>query len=510
METDLTLKNNNSVSFFRPSSLPAFFIIFALLSPFFFFLFLLKDLEWSFDFDFLAVVGLTCFQAGLSAFLSLALALFSSLGLLAFARKKYYFLLEALILIPAFMPSLILALSLVFLIELFSAFPFGLSVLILAQVLTYTGLCSVALTRSLLKQSSLLSEWAYLHQAGRFLFFKILIQTLLKKDIQILFVLIFTSLFTSLSLPLLLGGSSFYSLEFFIYEKLKEPQLWSQALPLILLQSFFVFFLCWKIFSQYAFSEEKAPLRSIYLLQKPLFIVIPLIALFFSIGGLFFLFDSSAFIKLKSIQNLVLKASFNSFILSLGVGFLTLLFLIGLCFSYQHKRVRRFIASFTPPGVSFIGFAFLILPFYSELAVLIKWILGLTLLLFPWIFRFRGERSLESLSSQVETAQFLGANESLIFKKILWPSNRSVFFLCAGVASFWACADFSYSLIVSSGHWSLSLLLYDLFSSYRLNESLLLAWLLLLLSSLSFLFWLGLDQFLLRIKTKRLSKGMVV
>ena len=480
--------------FFRLSSLPAFFIIFALLSPFLSFLFLFQDLSWKLDFDFPAVVGMTFFQAGLSAFLVLVFALLGSLGLLAFAGKKYYFLLEALVLIPALIPALILALSLVSLIEQFSVFPFGLSSLIFAQVLTYTGLCSAAVTRSLLRQASFLSEWAYLHQADSLLFFKVLIKTVLRKDIQTLFILVFTSLWTSLSLPLLLGGSSFYSLEFFIYEKLKDPQLWPQALFLILLQSAFIFFICWRVFSQHSLSEEKINFRPIYLLQKRFFISIPLMALFFSVGGLFFLFDSSAFLKLKEIQTLILKAGFHSLILSLLVGALTLVFLIGLCFSYQNKKSRKFIASFTPPGVSFIGFAFLILPFYNETAVLIKWILGLTLLLFPWVFRFRGERSLENLSSQVETARFLGADESLIFKKILWPSNRSLFFLCAGTASFWACADFSYSLIVSSGHWSLSLLLYDLFSSYRLNEALLLAWLLLALSLFSFLFWTAIDR----------------
>lgn len=481
----------------RPSSFPAFLIIFALLSPYLFYIksfFLFEDFKGSIDFDFLTVTGLTFFQAGLSAFLALTFALLSSLGLLAFARKKYYFLLEALILIPALMPALILALSLVYLIEQISAFPFGLSALIFAQVLTYTGICSVAFARSLLRQSPLLSEWAYLHKAGRWLFFKSLIKTLLKKDLQTLFILIFTSLWTSLSLPLLLGGSSSYSLEFFIYEKLKEPQLWPQALLLILLQSAFVFFLCWKVFSQYSLSEEKFSPRPVYLLPKAFFIVIPLVALFFSIGGLFFLFDGSAFVKLQALQPLILKAGLNSLFLSLSVGALTLLFLIGLCFSYQNKKARRFIASFTPPGVSFIGFAFLILPFYSETAVFIKWVLGLVLLLFPWIFRFRGERSLENLSLQVETARFLGAPAGLLFKKILWPSNHSLFFLSAGIASFWACADFSYSLIVSSGHWNLSLLLYDLFSSYRFNEALWLAWLLLILSSLSFLFWFGLDR----------------
>ena len=493
MAKDFVLKKLFLNSWPSSSSLPIFFIIFALLSPFVFFLFLFQGFDWKLDFDFLTVIGLSLFQATVSSLLALALALLGSLGLLAFSNKKYYFLLEALILIPALMPSLILALSLLSLAELFSIFPFGLSQLIFAQVITYTGLCAVALSRSLLRQSFFLSEWAYLHQVSFFLFFKTLIKTLLVKDIQTLFILIFTSLFTSLSLPLLLAGSSFYSLEFFIYEKLKEPQLWSQALPLILLQSSFVFFICWKVFSQHFLPEEKISFRPVYLLPKSFFISIPLIAVFVSLGALFLLFESSAFLKLKDLQALIVTASVNSLILSLSVGALTLLFLVGICFSYQYKKARRFIASFTPPGVSFMGFAFLLLPFYNETAVLIKWTLGLSLLLFPWVFRFRGERALESLSSQVETAQFLGANETLIFKKILWPSHRSLFFLCAGITSFWACADFSYSLIVSSGHWNLSLLLYDLLSSYRLNEALLLAVLLLLLSSFSFLFWRVLD-----------------
>ena len=282
MEKIFVLKKlSHQTLFFRPSTLPVYLIIFLLLSPFCFFLFLLGGWEWSVDFDFLAVIGLTIFQAGLSAFLALALALPGSLGLLAFSKKKYYFLLEALILIPALIPSLILALSLLSIAEVFSIFPFGLSQLIFAQVITYTGLCTVALSRSLLRQSPLLSEWAYLHKASSFLFFKTLIKTLLLKDIQTLFVLIFTSFFTSLSLPLLLAGSSFYSLEFFIYEKLKEPQLWAQALPLILLQSSFVCFICWKAFSQHFLPEEKINFRSVYLLQKGFFISLPLMALFF-------------------------------------------------------------------------------------------------------------------------------------------------------------------------------------------------------------------------------------
>ena len=472
-------------------SLPAWLICLSLALPFLFFFVKLKSFPWLSDFKFLLIFFMTVFQAGVSAVLSLALAVLASRGLLSLANKKYYFFIEALVLLPCLVPPLILALSLVHWVELAAVFPFGLTALIVSQTLTYTGLCSVAITRVLLKHGSFLSEWAYIHKVQPFQFFKALIKTVLLKDIKILFILVFTSAFTSLSLPLLVGGSSSFSLEFFIFENLKNPSLWPQALALILFQSFFILFICWRAFSQVAEYEKNLSYRRIYFLPKISFLIIPFSAVVLAVGGLFFISDKLVFKKLLSLSSLILSASLSSMLLSLGAGGLTLLLLVALCFSYQNVKARKWIASFTPPGVSFMGLAFLILPFYSQPAVLVKWILGLTLLLFPWLYRFRGERALERMSFQVETARFLGAGWGLIFKKILWPNNRSVFFLCAGLSSFWACGDFAYSLIVSSGHWSLSLIVYDLFSSYRLEEAVLLSWLLLAVSFFVFLFWMS-------------------
>ena len=476
-------------------ALPAYGLILALLFPFGFFVFqaffLLEGspLKALWNFVFVKVFFMTLFQAGLSTVLSLFFGLVGSLGLLSLSKKKYYVWIESLIILPALMPPLFLALSLVQILNQINFFPFGLHILIFAQVLTYIGITSVAFARILLTQAGSLSEWAYLHKVSGFSFFKVLTETVLLKDIKWLFVLVFSSIWTSLSLPLLLGGSSFFSMEFFIYEKLKDSDLWSQALSLILFQSGFIFLICWKVFSSRTALTKQISSKKIHLLERPVFLISPLLAVLISTIGLFFLSDLSALQKLLSIQDVIVQALFHSLLLSLGTGALVLLLLAGLCFSYQNKKARKFIASWQAPGASFVGFAFLMLPFYSQTAILLKWVLGLTLLLFPWIYRFRGESALEKMNLQVETARFLGAEESLIFKKILWPSNRSLFFLCAGIASFWACGNFSYSLIVSSGHWNLSLLVYDLFSSYHLDSALLLSWLLLIVSLLVFLFW---------------------
>lgn len=472
-------------------SLPAGLICLLLVFPFILFSFRLGSLAWPKGDSFLYVFFMTLFQAGVSTVLSVFFGLLGSRGLLCLMKKKYYFLIEGFILLPCLIPPLLLVLSVLHLVEKIIPFPFSLSTLIFTQTLTYTGLCTAAFSRSLLKQSSNLSEWAYLQGSSSWLFLKILLQSFLLKDIKTLLALVFASSFTSLSLPLLAGGNPFFSLEFFIYEKLKQPDMWPQALSLIIFQSVFVFIICLKAFSGKSPSDLRFSLKKIYLLPKTGFLLIPFSAVFFSLGGLFFISDLKAFSKLPSLVPILFTASRNSLILSLCVGVLTLLCLVLVSLSFQNVKARKFIVSFMPPGVSFMGFAFLLWPAYGETAILLKWVFGLSLLLFPLIYRFQGEKTLNQLSEQVETARLLGADWALIFRKILWPQSRGAFFLCAGLASFWACGDFAYSLIVSSGHWNLSLLIYDVFSSYRLDEAVLLSWLLLGLSFFVLLFWLG-------------------
>ena len=490
MEKKLILKLK---TFFEKNlfSFPAYLICIFLLFPFFVFSFHLKSLDWPRETSFFSIFFMTLVQAGLSAFLSLILGLLGSRGLLSIAHKKGYFILEGLVLLPCLIPPLLLVLSLLNWIEHIIPFPFGFSMLIFSQTLVYTGLCAVAFTRIFLKEVSFLSEWAYLQGSSSWLFLKTLVKTVLKKDLKILFVLIFVSCFTSLSMPLLTAGGSFFSLEFFIYEKLKDPQLWPQALSLVFFQSLFVFYICWKVFSTHLPSDLQFSFKKVYLLPHYFFFLIPFGAVVLSLGGLLFISDWSVFLRIFSFKSILFSASLNSLILSFGVGALTLFSLFCMSFSFQNRKARKFVVSFMPPGFSFVGFAFLLWPFYGKGIVLIKWIFGLSLLFFPWVYRFRGERALEQLSDQVETARFLGASWWLVFRQILWPQSRGVFFLCAGLSSFWACGDFAYSLIVSGGHWNLSLLIYDFFSSYRFDEAILLSWLLLFLSFFVLLFWLG-------------------
>ena len=287
---------------------------------------------------------------------------------------------------------------------------------------------------------------------------------------------------------MLIAGGPHISLEFFIYEKLKNPLLWPQALALILIQMVFVFAVClWGFAFKQKFFQKNKDRQLIHLLPAKQFVLIPLIPVALYLMGLILSFSYEGLRKLFDIGGFLLSAVWSSFIVGMGVGFVTVMALCLMALSFQNYKARTFTLAYLNPGTTLTGFAFLIVSL--SIGVYFDWICGLSLLLFPLIYRFQGENLLARLEGQVETARLFGASPGLIFRDILWPQCFKGFFLCGGIAGFWACGEFAYTLMVSKGKWNLALVVYDLFSSYRLDIALLASWLLLLTSGLVLLLW---------------------
>ena len=459
------------------------------------FLFHLGMLEWPKGIEWLPAFFWTFIQAGLSTLLVLILAFFGTRGLLGFYKKPWYFLLEGSCLVPCLIPPLLLVISLVHITGNFFPFPFGLGALVFVQILTYTGLVTVALSRALIKESPALSEWSFLHGVSSWRFLRMLACTLLRKDIKTLSLLIFVSAWTSLSLPLLTAGGANISLEFYIYKQLKDPSLWPQAGALILLQTLLIFFLCLKGFGGRAPSSMNWQ-KTVHLLPAPALVFIPIFPVILALAGLFFIPEKEVFDKFFQLVPLLVSSGISSLLIGFGVGLLTLGGLVLMAFSFSNVFGRKFVASYLNPGTSLTGFAFLLIPFSSSQWIGLKWVVGLALLSFPFIYRFRGELMLEKLTAQAETARLCGASWGLVFRDILWPQCRGAFFLCSGLAGFWAAGDFAYSLIVSHGKWNLALVVYDLFSSYRLELAIMGSWLLLMICFVVLLFWIGMGYVL--------------
>lgn len=474
---------------------PALVVMGILLFPLVMFLFHPRMLEWPRGIEWLPAFFWTFVQAGLSTLLVLLLAFFGVRGLLGFYKKSWYFLLEGICLIPCLIPPLLLVVSLVHITGKLFPFPFGLGALIFVQVLTYTGLVTVALSRALIKESSALSGWAFLHGVSPWAFLKMLARTLLRKDIKTLSLLVFVSAWTSLSLPLLTAGGANISLEFYIYKQLKDPSLWPQAGALILFQTLLIFFLCLKGFGGRVPASMNWQ-KKVYLLPFPALVSVPIFPVILSLAGLFFIPEKEVFARFFQLIPLLVSSGISSLLQGFGVGLLTLGGLVLMALSFSNFLGRKFVTSYLNPGTSLTGFAFLLIPFTSSQWIGLKWVVGLTLLSFPFIYRFRGELMLEKLTEQVETARLCGAGWGLVFRDILWPQCRGAFFLCSGLAGFWAVGDFAYSLIVSHGRWNLALVVYDLFSSYRLELAIMGSWVLLIICFVVLLFWIGIGYVL--------------
>lgn len=467
-----------------------------LLFPFFIFLFYVKRLTLPVDVEWISVFGWTFFQALLISFFSLFFGLLGSRGILYF-NAKYRSLVKACCLIPAFLPPLLFCVSLVHLTEKLLPFPFGLPALIFIQSLVSIGLSACIFADTLEKEALELSEWSLIHNISSWRFLYTCAKTILKRDIKITGVFIFINAFTSLSVPLLIAGGPHISLEFFIYEKLKNPALWPEVLSLILIQMLFVFAVCiWGFAFKRGVFQKNVGERKIYLIPDKWFILVPFFPPVLYLMGLLFSFSYEEMKKLFQLGFFLLSAIWSSFILGIGVGTVTVLALCLMALSFQSVVFRKFTLSYLNPGTTLTGFAFLIMAL--PLGIWFDWILGLSLLLFPLIYRFYGESLLEKLEGQVETARLFGAGWGLIFRDIIWPVCYRGFFLCGGVAGFWASGEFAYTLMVSKGEWNLSLIVYDLFSSYRLDRALQAAWLLLLTSGLVLLAWSGVAVFVVR------------
>ena len=141
--------------------LPGWAVCLGLLIPLFVFLFHVQSLSQPEGVEWIYVFGWTSLQALLITFISLFFGLLGSRGLLYFNRSRYYPLLEACCLMPAFLPPLLFCVSLVNLTETFLPFPFGLSALVFVQSLIALGVCALVFSKTLEKEGGGLSQWSF-------------------------------------------------------------------------------------------------------------------------------------------------------------------------------------------------------------------------------------------------------------------------------------------------------------------------------------------------------------
>ncbi len=422
----------------------------------------------------------TLFQAFLSVVLSWILAVPASMGLTAFYKRPVYSLLEWAYLLPLFLPPLVMAGSMLNLLEHITKSPFGLFPIVLSHSFTYAGGMAVILARLLMSKTASYCEWAFVHSVSFWKLMPILVRFVLKRDIQLISLTVFCFCLTSFSLPLLLGGNAGKTLEVVIYDYLKNPDEWPIALGLLSIEILFIFILSFFIFKPFSVLRNLKNLPFPSLKGNIIFGLFP--ALFITLGFLEGLYYISEILKLTGLITAVLSTFFLS--LFVGAGTIFFLILISLCHSVSY--LKKFLIGYAVPSIVLTGFSFLI---FTNGQVYLSWICGLVILFLPSLYRWAGESFLHSLENQIQTAQTLGADMKKIFIKIIWPQCAESFFLLGGVAGFWAAGDFAYTMITSHEKTNLAIMAQQLLERYRIEQGLALIWFVLLVGSLSFFFF---------------------
>ena len=470
----------------------SFILVALVLFPVFMFVFKISMLRFPISSDWFNVLLFTLLQASLSALFSIFFGIFGALGLCAFSHYKYKWFLELFCILPALLPPLVSVLAWVNFSENFFHFPFSFSFVLVVHVLMNVGLVSVFFSRLFYSQTGNLSTWAFLHNISRFEFLRKILFFEFRKDVVLIFLLIFSFCFTSFSVPLLVGGVSGQTLEVFIAEKLKDPMTWPEAMTLFIIETFFIFLFFTLLYGR---MEKKGQLvqgqHQLYLLPALSFLVLPVlpsILVFFGLGDVFY--SDKVWQDFLLIKETVFSYWVSTLFVGMGTGVCILFLLSLVAFCLRDLFLRQFLVAYASSSAAFMGFSFLLIGSDGSMMVLLKWSLGLGLLFLPALYRLMGESIISRLKNQVQLMDLMGAGRFLSFK-VIWPQCASTFFFLSGVGAFWACGDFAYSSIVAGGQGHLALLIQDLFASYRFELATVLTWLLILSAVVCFSLFTG-------------------
>lgn len=423
------------------------------------------------------VLYFTSLQAFLSAVLSVVGGLFIALGL----AKRTSPSLEMFVMLPVFLPSLFLVISLMNLIQ---PFPFGLTGTVLTHVFSLSGLVGIVLFNKLRERAGGMIELAFVEGATRGNILKDLILPLLKSDLRNLLVLVFVITFGSFSIPLLTGKVGAITFEVLTFQKIIIDGNFAQAFGLATLQLLFTATIV-LIYSPVTSSRSRRIANLAAIGWWPGFTFGIFLALV-AFAGLFLVTPQFSREILSALPGRIL----GSLIIGLGTGVISFFLLAMICFGMPHRYFERFLNSYVVPSVTLVGFGFLLLGVQSRVFPLLAIMSGIAMTILPGLYRLRLADDLKSLSRQVEVAKTMGASARQIFSNVLFPQCVQGIGALSGYAAFWAVGDFALSRLVADRTISVGMLVDDLLGSYRLASATGLVWLLILMGgALFFLFY---------------------
>ncbi len=373
---------------------------------------------------------------------------------------------------------------------LLPSFPFGFWGVVGMHTIIEVGLVVVFLTRWLeiklrtyeplfeLYPKSLGQQWS-------------LTWPLLKRELFMVFGFLFVFFLTSLSVPIIMSGADRYvSLEYLIYASLKNRGDWNTALHFYLLQLGFIF-LCLSFLPRRELEDPETETVAYGGHRQGLMLaLLACVPVVLCLLGLVMHF----FAGLQAMQREPVEfasAVVGSLLLAFMSAGFVFVFLSGLAYFYQHAPTRKYLQFWTIPSGVVIGFFWQQQLASAALVSLLVLSAVIAFLFLPTLAKLGVYQQIEKLHEQIEMAELLGASQFKIFRLITFPFILPWIALSMGLASLWAMGDFAISRLFVRTDITLALKMQSLVEQYRWEHALFLAWFLLLMSAVVFLFFGG-------------------
>ncbi|MCB9073800.1 MAG: hypothetical protein H6623_09270 [Bdellovibrionaceae bacterium] len=426
-------------------------------------------------------------QALISAALTLFFGFYVAQGFIFLrqrvsTRRLAFF--EYIAMVPSFLPSLFVIISV---LSLFSQFPFGLIGVVILHVITMTGFASLMILRTL--DTRLGFHGAIAQQLGATpAFFLKKMFPLIFRDLLLLFFILFAYFFTSISIPVIIGGSAMTSGEKLIYDQIFHQQNWSHAVDYFVWQTLLlvpIFIFTQKYPSSDFTQEEPLRLGGSRIFSVGIFLPAGLIFLGL-LGrlpqGLHALFSSQEF--LADARTIIS----GSLLLGFICGGLTILWLTLMTFISLQPTSRRWLRYLYISSATFFAFSFYTWKLSGVNSLLLS-ALVLSLLFSPVLFRLGIYQSVVRLQSQWEMALCLGSHQGFLFSRVIVPQVAHHIAILGGLSAVWGISDFAIARLLLRQDWTLSLWMETLVQQYRWDMALVCSWLLIVLGCVVFLFF---------------------
>lgn len=445
----------------------------------------------------LTVFGFTLWQAFLSAALALVIGIFGAYGLEAAAMRwgsANGRFLEATALLPNVAPVLLFLLA----VMKFAPWLRGLEGIVIVHALLNAGLVAASVLRLFRSKVAGLADLAWIEGSSRLRFFARVALPVLANDLRMIFAFVFAICFSSLAVPLVLGGSSATTLEVLIWQVLRIDGDFSRAFGIALLQLASIFTLTFilrtRVRSADAVAARSAQplLASIWGLPIVLLPSLLLLASMFDRPWV----GASQFLASDVLAAELVRGFFGSIVIAIATGTLVAAGLLLIAYVEPRGLGRKLLIGYVAPSSVITGFAALIVWRALGYATYLKISICLSLITLPSLYRLYWDATLEALRSQRTVAMSLGASERLTFRRVVLPQLWRPVSFVAGLASLWAWGDFALSRVIAERDVTLGMTVQSLMGSYRFEIATFLVWILLFGGAVTFFIFEGVGRVL--------------